>query len=96
MRIASYFTPDTTRRCESIIPLARSQRTACSQRAIIVSYGLNTNHYVHRQKSDLAHVIRQVIAHRRPKRSSFSGNKLANVLLCELSVRDILSRRDYF
>jgi hypothetical protein len=33
MRIASYFTPDTTRRCESIIPLARSQRTACSQRA---------------------------------------------------------------
>jgi len=26
MRIASYFTPDPTRRCESIIPLARGQR----------------------------------------------------------------------
>src|SRR5436305_9344014 len=36
LRIASYFTPDTTRRCESIIPLAchqTGQRAAYSQRA---------------------------------------------------------------
>jgi hypothetical protein len=43
MRIASYFTPDTTRRCESIIPLAchrADQRAACSQWARAAFKGL--------------------------------------------------------
>jgi hypothetical protein len=45
MRIASYFTPDTTRRCESIIPLAIELTSALRARSGLNLFILTTNNY---------------------------------------------------